>query len=119
MANEVSYFEIIGKDPEKLQKFYGGLFDWKINVIPDIDGYGMIETEGVEGSIGAIGGTMTPGEPTGNRLYVGVPDPQAVLDKVVELGGKVIMPVTEIPDMVVFALYADPEGNINGIYKKD
>jgi predicted enzyme related to lactoylglutathione lyase len=27
------------------------------------------------------------------------------------------VPVTEIPDMVTFALFADPEGHVVGIYK--
>jgi predicted enzyme related to lactoylglutathione lyase len=46
---------------------------------------------------------------------VEVNDPQAYLDKAVELGGKVITPVTTIPQMVIMAQFADPEGNVIGI----
>ena len=36
---------------------------------------------------------------------------------VVALGGRVIVPLTDVPGMVTFAQFADPEGNIVGIIK--
>lgn len=33
------------------------------------------------------------------------------------MGGKTVVPVTEIPDMVTFAQFADPEGNVVGLVK--
>ncbi len=30
MSNPVTWFEIIGKDAIKLQKFYGDVFGWKL-----------------------------------------------------------------------------------------
>jgi uncharacterized protein len=44
-------------------------------------------------------------------------DPQAYLDRIERVGGKTIVPVTEIPDMVTFAQFADPEGNVVGLVK--
>ncbi len=29
MANQVVHFEIIGKDPERLRKYFGELFGWQ------------------------------------------------------------------------------------------
>ena len=43
MGNPVVHFEIIAKDREKLSAFYSQLFDWKLNVIPEM-GYGMVDT---------------------------------------------------------------------------
>ena len=37
------------------------------------------------------------------------------LQKAVELGATVIMPVTTIPGTVTFALFADPQGNCIGM----
>ncbi len=34
-----------------------------------------------------------------------------------KMGGKVVMPITEIPNMVTMAQFADPEGHIIGIVK--
>lgn len=50
--------------------------------------------------------------------YVQVDDPQAYLDKVESLGGKTVVPVTEIPNMVTFALFTDPEGHMVGLVKE-
>ncbi len=37
------------------------------------------------------------------------------LSKIESMGGKTIVPKTVIPEMVTFALFADPEGNVVGI----
>jgi hypothetical protein len=33
------------------------------------------------------------------------------------MGGKIVMPVTEVPGMVTYAMFSDPEGNMVGIVK--
>jgi predicted enzyme related to lactoylglutathione lyase len=49
---------------------------------------------------------------------VGVPDVKAALKKAESLGGKTVVPETEIPNMVTFGLFADPEGNMVGVVKQ-
>ena len=118
MGAPVSYFEIIGKDVAKLQDFYRTVFDWHITPNAEMGGYGFVKTDpDGEGSDGAVGGKLMPDEPTGNRIYCLVPDVDATLEKVVAAGGKVVVPKTVIPDMVTYALYADPEGHVNGIFE--
>jgi uncharacterized protein len=41
-------------------------------------------------------------------------DGEAILDKAEQLGGKTIMPVTELPQVTI-ALLADPEGHVIGL----
>jgi len=67
--------------------------------------------KGIGGGVG-----QAPEGPGHVTFYVEVDDPQATLDKVESLGGKTIMPVTEM-EMVTFALFADPEGHVVGIAK--
>jgi len=50
-------------------------------------------------------------------FYVQVSDLQAALKKAESLGGKTVVPVTKIPNVVTFALFQNPEGNIVGIMK--
>jgi predicted enzyme related to lactoylglutathione lyase len=50
-------------------------------------------------------------------LYIEVEDPQKHLDRIVAAGGTVVVPVTEIPGATTFAHFADPEGNVLGIYR--
>ena len=44
-----------------------------------------------------------------------VKDLRATLDKAESLGGKTMMPIMEIPGMVTFAHFSDPDGNVIGI----
>ncbi|MDX6551939.1 MAG: hypothetical protein QOH74_427, partial [Gaiellales bacterium] len=44
MAHPVIHFEVVGKDQEKLSEFYGGLFGWQTESIPDM-GYTMVKGE--------------------------------------------------------------------------
>ncbi len=112
MPNPVVHFEVVAKDAKKAQEFYASLFDWKIDT-DNPQGYGMVENkgEGINGGIGAA-----PEGASGHAIfYVQVDDLQAYLDKAESLGGRTIMPPLEIPDMVTFALFADPEGNVVGM----
>ena len=113
MADKVVWFEITGKDGGKLQSFYGELFGWKVDASNPMN-YGMVEAEqsGIGGGIGKA--DNGDGHVT---FYMGVDDPQSYLDKAEKLGGKTVVPVTEIPNMVTFALIADPEGHVIGVVK--
>ncbi len=113
MANRVGWFEVVGQDGEKLRSFYGDVFGWKFNVPSPEMNYGMTEDAGIGGGIGQAQGG--PGHAT---FYVGVPDPQAALDKIEGAGGKTVVPVTEM-EMVTFAMFTDPEGHLVGLYKSD
>ncbi len=113
MGCPVVHFEVTGKDGPALHSFYGRLFDWKINADNPWN-YGMVEA-GPEGGIG--GGIGQSPHASYATFYVQEPDPQATLDQAVEMGGQVVMPVTEIPGAVTMALFSDPEGHIIGLVK--
>ena len=111
MGNPVTWFEVVGKDGAALQRFYSELFGWKLNVIPEMN-YALVEADG--GIRGGIG--QAPDGEGHVTVYAEVDDPQAYLDKAEELGGKTVVPVTEL-EMVTFALFTDPEGHLFGITK--
>jgi predicted enzyme related to lactoylglutathione lyase len=113
MANQVSWFEVTGKDGAKLQQFYGGLFGWKIDAGNPMN-YGIVDS-GEGGIGGGIGASQNGSKQV--TFYVSVDDLEAYLAKAEQLGGRTVVPVTEIPDMVTFAQIADPEGNVVGIVK--
>lgn len=117
MGYPVVHFEVVGGDGLELQKFYGELFGWHIQNMPEMANYGIVDTHAGGGINGGVGGT-----PDGTALatfYVEVPDPQAMLDKALKLGGRVAMPVMEIPDIVTLAQFTDPQGNTIGLVKND
>jgi len=114
MGHPVVHFEICGKDETKLQEFYSKLFDWKVDANNPVN-YGLVDTGAGRGIGGGIAKAQ-PGMP-GVTIYVEVPDLQTCLDKAVGLGCKVLVPVTEIPGTVTYALLSDPEGNAVGLVK--
>ena len=113
MANPVVHFEVTGKDGKKLQEFYSKAFGWQINADNPMN-YGIVDNAGQ-----GIGGGISAGDggTTAVTFYIEVDDPDAYLKKVQAAGGKTVVPVTEIPGMVIFAQFADPEGNVVGITK--
>jgi predicted enzyme related to lactoylglutathione lyase len=114
VANPVSWFEITGKDGEALQRFYSDVFGWEYQQAPGNARYGMVSA----GNGGIGGGIGDAQDGQGHvTVYVEVDDPQAYLDKIEQHGGKTIVPVTEVPNMVTFALFSDPQGHVVGVFK--
>ncbi len=112
MPAKVIHYEVVGKDGPALQKFYSDLFGWKLDT-NNPGGYGFVPTpaDDIRGGIGA-----TPDGSAGHvTFYVETDDPQATLNDVERLGGKVIMPLTEVAPDTTVALFADPEGHVVGL----
>ena len=113
MGNRIGYFEIGARDNDTLISFYHDLFSWQIQRMGET--YSLVDTQAGSGISGGIG-RSSDGTPWVS-FYVGVEDLQAVLDKAESLGGATVVPITEIPDMLTFAMFNDPDGNLVGIVK--
>jgi uncharacterized protein len=116
MGNPVVHFELGGVEYDQLVRFYEELFGWRLQAIPGAN-YTLVDTHGGGGVNGGIGKSQS-GEPW-STFYVQADDLQAVLDKAESLGGKTVMPVTEIPGMVTFAMFDDPDGLLVGLVKSE
>jgi predicted enzyme related to lactoylglutathione lyase len=116
VAYPVTHFEINAQDAPATQKFYRDLFGWGIDT-NNPDNYGMIDTKnkgtGINGGIGA----SQQGK-SWVTFYVETDDPAATLAKAERLGGRRVMEPMESMN-VVYALFADPEGNVIGLAKMD
>ena len=127
MDRTIVHFEIPANNPEKLSEFYKNLFGWKIEKMSmgDMD-YWMIETragtsqdmEKARTTAGTNGGMMKKMD-AGQRPvnYVMVESVDDFSKKIQNLGGKIIIPKTPIPNMGAFAIGLDPEGNPVGIFE--
>ena len=115
MANPVTWFEIIGKDSARLQKFYRDVFNWKLAPpIAEMGNYSMINAF-EPGIGGGIGGTDEDNARV--TVYIEVDDPQRYLDKAVANGAQLMMPVTTVTPTTTIAIFSDPAGNTTGILK--
>jgi predicted enzyme related to lactoylglutathione lyase len=123
MGQPVVHFEVIGKDGDKLQKYYSELFGWEIDSNNEMK-YGMVSRDSnpaADGNLG-IGGGIAGGPPgyEGHvTFYVAVPDVEAALAKAESLGGTRIMGPEKIMDMVELGQFSDPEGHVIGLVKDD
>lgn len=110
MGAKIVHIEVAGKDGPALQRFYSEVFDWELDT-NNPGGYGMIRQGEMTGGIGAAG----EGQSDHVTFYVHTEDPQGTLRRVEELGGKVVMPLTEVAKDTTIALFVDPEGHLVGI----
>jgi uncharacterized protein len=119
MAASVTHFEIYGDDLAKLSEFYRELFGWGIEKMPGID-YFHIQTGGPDAS-GIRGGLMNrpiPG-PRSWVHYVSVDSIDKTIERIQNLGGKVLREKAAVPKAAWYAIVEDPEGNIFAIYQND
>jgi len=118
MGHPVAWFEVVSDDAPRAQRFYGELFDWKVDVDPNLGGYGLVDTGAGEDAMGGgIGPSQGPGS-AGVKIYVRVDDLDAYLKKATELGGTTVMPPTELPGegFGTIAVFTDPDGNAVGLW---
>jgi predicted enzyme related to lactoylglutathione lyase len=116
-ANPIVHWELMGPDGEGLKTFYTTIFDWKLNTPEGFESYFLTEGDdmGVNGAVGKGSEQM----PTYQAIYVQCDDIVAKLAEVEANGGSTVMPRTEIPEVVTFALFSDPAGNLVGLVEAD
>ena len=113
MGRPVVHFEIGCKDSPRTQAFYSRLFDWKIEMFGSAAMITTGDGGGINGHITSLG--HEPHQYV--TIYVQVDDLQAYLDRAASLGGKTLVPPTEVPGAGHFAWLADLDGNIIGLWK--
>jgi predicted enzyme related to lactoylglutathione lyase len=120
-AQPVAWFELVGRDGERLQSFYSRLFGWETAEVAPGTHYGVMDAvpPGIGGGIGPS--QKGPGHVT---IFVEVDDLDATLRSAEQLGGKMIAGAITFPDkrpsaggqgFVTFAYFADPEGHVIGL----
>ena len=112
MGQPVIHFEVIGKDGEKLQSYYGELFDWEFDT-DNPQNYGIVQGAGIGGGV-AKGPDGYEGHVT---FYVEVPDIEASLSKAESLGGTRVFGPDEVMPGLELGQFKDPEGHLIGLVK--
>jgi len=117
----IAYFDIPADNVDRARKFYSALLGWKISPSP-VEGaaasqyHEVVTGEPEPGTMHRGGLYMRQGgEPI--HSFVKVDDIDAILLKVEELGGKVVMPKWPIRGVGLVAMIQDSEGNGIGIWK--
>jgi uncharacterized protein len=123
MAQPVVHFEVIGKDPDRLRRYYGALFDWEFDVpspvateVSDPNRYGFLDLVTGDDGTGIRGGIGGGEDYKSHALfYVAVANVEDALQRAESLGGRRVMGPATSPSGLVVGHFTDPEGTLMGV----
>jgi predicted enzyme related to lactoylglutathione lyase len=110
----VDWFEVLGSDAERTQRFYCGMFGWIADT--SFPGYGLVDTGAGHGIQGGLGGTD---EGRWATIYASVRDVEAVLRRAEQLGGSRVYGPNQVGEDMQTGALRDPAGNIFGVYHRE
>ena len=120
---KVVHFEIPADDLLRAKKFYGTVFGWKMNEMPEME-YVMVGTtesneDGMPREPGAInGGMLKRQDPVRNPVVtIDVESIDDTLASVEKNGGRVVRAKLAVGDMGFTAYFRDSEGNVIGLWQ--
>src|SRR5437879_201665 len=118
MANPFVHVELNTNDVAKAKSFYGKLFDWKLEDIPNDAAGGTYTMIGVgEGTGGGLMKNPMPNAPSMWLAYVLVDDIEAATKKAKSLGATIMKEVSEVMGFGWFSVIADPTGAHLALWK--
>jgi hypothetical protein len=113
------WHELLTSDPAAGADFYSKVLGWNAQPWDGDAGYTMLGS-----ATGPVGGARVVGkDPLASTAgpnwlaYVGVPDLPIALATVARNGGRVLHPITSVPDGGRYAVIADPQGGVIGLYE--
>lgn len=116
--NSWCWNELTTREPQRSIEFYGAVFGWTANLLPmagpaDYTEF-RIGDRGIAGLIPMEGDSWPPDMPNHWAVYFAVDDCDAAVGRVTDLGGKVLVPPTDVPPGR-FAIVSDPQGAPFGV----
>ena len=115
MGNAVMQFQIISKAPDESARFYTALFGWKVDADNPM-GYRRIDTGSKEGIQGGIWPAPQQA-PNFVQLFMLVADVDDAVARATELGAKLLIPATKLPEGGEMAVLHDPQGMSFGLWR--
>jgi len=111
--NGICHVEIPCTDYEKVTEFYGDVFGWESQIIPEMN-YATFKTG--DGPGGGFSKELKVSE-SGVLFYIQVEDIDASLKKIETAGGQMVKGKTPIsPEFGFFGIFTDSEGNVIGLW---
>ena len=112
--NTFFWDELVTQDIEAAERFYTDVFGWTAQHMPEQE-YVVLNRPGTTSSKGqpkGAGGMVKADGPEEHEWipYVSVQDPDAVAARAEELGARVQVPPTDIPNVGRYSVFTDPQG---------
>ena len=112
------HIDIPATDQGRSKEFYGTVFGWQMQDLPEGD-YTMITTseDGILSGIGSLATATGKSSPAAGPVpYVRPGNFEETLAAVERAGGEVIIPKTDVLGYGWFAQFKDPDGNVIGLW---
>ncbi|KFE71405.1 VOC family protein [Hyalangium minutum] len=112
------WFDLMTPDVAAARSFYTAVIGWKTTKWEQAD-YEMwtVGNETIGGMMALPAEETKRGTPPHWLAHIETDDVDATVKKAQELGGKVLRPGTDIPTVGRFAILADPQGAIFGVFR--
>ena len=108
-----SWNELMTTDPDAAKEFYSKLFNWDLKDMPMEEMTYTVVRAGDEDVAGIMKiPTEAEGSPPSWGTYVTVDNVDQTVRQAEELGGSVIVPARDIPEVGRFAVIQDPQGAV-------
>jgi predicted enzyme related to lactoylglutathione lyase len=114
----VIHFEVHTDDPKRAIAFYENVFGWKVKKWDGPMDYWFLNT-GEDDKPGIDGGIVRRMEQRHTNIVIDVPSVDEYLEKVVDAGGKVLMPKATVLGIGYIGYCEDTEGNAFAIMESD
>ncbi|MBX3228875.1 MAG: VOC family protein [Labilithrix sp.] len=113
--------EVYTSNVDRAGKFYSEVLGWKLDPVDmgPMGVYTLFKAPGVEDSVGGMMGiTKDMGDvPSHWCAYIATNDVDASAKKATDLGGTIMVPPTDIPNIGRFSIVSDPGGAMFALYK--
>lgn len=114
----VVHFEISADEPERAVRFYSTIFGWEFHKWDGPEDYWLVKT-GEDSEPGINGGLFRRKGPAGHINTVEVNDLDSFINKIVDGGGKLVMPKMAVPGVGYLAYCHDTEESLLGLMQPD
>ena len=116
MKNKLTHFAIHIDDLERAKNFYDGVFEWGFHSYGQPDFLQIQSDKTGNGElIGALQSrsySSVPDKLIGLECTIGVENIDDIIQRVINNGGQLLMPKTEIPYVGWITKFLDTEGNL-------
>jgi len=109
----IVHVEFAVKEPKRVKDFYGSVFGWKFEEMPESEYLLFQPASGPGGGIGK----PNPGQSAGITNYLLVPSIDEYVRRIEKAGGKILVPKQEVPGQGWFASFQDPAGTSMALWQ--
>jgi len=112
-----SWVDLMTSDIDGARTFYGALFGWEFDIGPADTGHYTMCRIGGQPVAGMVGDPASEGMPTAWNTYMATDDTDAVVQRITDAGGNVMMGPMDVMTQGRMAFAFDPTGAAFGVWQ--